>query len=192
MTTAIQGGNRTHLQMVEQFRRLHPLSFEGTTNPLDAEEWLRELEKVFTFINCTDDQKVISAVFMLKGDAGHWWEIQSNHLARFREHFSQKYVLEELRNEKEAELIGLIQGSMSLVEYERKFEQLSRFAPYMIDTDQLKTNRFIGGLKPNIRKHVWVLGLRTYAEVLQKAPILAREDEIASNEKPKEKVQGPP
>ncbi|KAK2649854.1 hypothetical protein Ddye_017343 [Dipteronia dyeriana] len=61
------GGNRTQLHIVEQFRRLHPSSFEGTTNPLDAEEWHQELEKVFTFINFTDDQKVACVVFMLKG-----------------------------------------------------------------------------------------------------------------------------
>ncbi|KAK1582909.1 hypothetical protein Q3G72_019479 [Acer saccharum] len=75
MTTAIQGGNRTQLQVVKQFRRLHPSSFEGTTNLLDAEEWLLELEKMFTFINCTNEQKVACAVFMLKGDAGHWCEM---------------------------------------------------------------------------------------------------------------------
>ncbi|TXG69944.1 hypothetical protein EZV62_004879 [Acer yangbiense] len=93
-------GNRTQLQVVEQFRRLHPPSFEGTTNPLDAEEWLRELEKGFTFINCTDDQKVACA---------------------FKELFNQKYFPEELRNEKESEFLRLTQGFMSLVEYERKF-----------------------------------------------------------------------
>ncbi|KAI9161426.1 hypothetical protein LWI28_017328 [Acer negundo] len=139
MTIAIQGGNQTQLQVVEQFRRLHPPSFEGTMNPIDAKEWLRELEKVFTFINYTDGQKVACAVFMLKGDAGHWWEMtnQAHNVPnspitwfRFKELFNQKYFPEELRNEKESEFLKLTQGSMSLVEYERKFEQLSRFAPY--------------------------------------------------------------
>ncbi|KAL5810498.1 hypothetical protein ACOSQ3_027211 [Xanthoceras sorbifolium] len=114
MTNAFQGGNRTQLQVVEQFRRLHPPSFEGTTNPLDAKEWLRELEKVFSFMNCTDNQKVACVVFMLKGDAGHWWEmanraqnVPDNPITwvRFKKFFNQKFFLEELRNEKESEFI---------------------------------------------------------------------------------------
>ncbi|KAK0601774.1 hypothetical protein LWI29_027313 [Acer saccharum] len=175
MTTAIQGGNRTQLQVVKQFRRLHPSSFEGTTNLLDAEEWLLELEKMFTFINCTNEQKVACAVFMLKGDAGHWCEMTNRaHNVpnspitwfRFKELFNQKYFLEELRNEKEYEFLRLTQDSMSLVEYERKFEQLSLFAPYLIDTEQHKINRFVRGLKSDIRKHMCVLGLMTYADML--------------------------
>ncbi|KAI9180213.1 hypothetical protein LWI28_002391 [Acer negundo] len=111
---------------------------------------------------------------------------------RFKELFNQKYFPEELRNEKESEFLGLTQGSMSLVEYERKFEQWSRFALYLIDTEQRKINRFVGGLKSYIQKHVHVLGLMTYADMLQKAQILAKEDEITINTKPKEKVHGPP
>ncbi|KAH7573170.1 hypothetical protein JRO89_XS03G0082200 [Xanthoceras sorbifolium] len=166
------GGNRTQLQVVEQFRRLHPPSFEGTANLLDAEEWLRELEKMFSFMNCTENQKVACLVFMLKGGAGHW----------FKELFNQKYFPKELRKEKESEFIQLTQGTKSLVEYERKFEQLSRFILHLIETEQYKINHLVGGLKPDIRKHVRILGLRTYAEVLQKAQILAREDELARDE----------
>ncbi|KAI9182637.1 hypothetical protein LWI28_027417 [Acer negundo] len=98
---------------------------------------------------------------------------------------------EELRNEKESEFLRLTQGSMSLVEYERKFEQCSRFALYLIDTERRKINRFVGGLKSYIRKHVRVLGLMTYADLLHKAQILEKEDEIAINAKSKEKVHSP-
>ncbi|KAH7553348.1 hypothetical protein JRO89_XS12G0000700 [Xanthoceras sorbifolium] len=116
MTTTFQGGNRTQLQVVEQFRRLHPPSFEETRNPLDAEEWLRELNKVFSFMNYTEDQKVACAVFMLKGDASHWWEMTNrvqnapDNLiiwVRFKELYNQKYFPKELRNEKESEFIQL-------------------------------------------------------------------------------------
>ncbi|TXG48134.1 hypothetical protein EZV62_027428 [Acer yangbiense] len=43
-----------------------------------------------------------------------------------------------------------------------------------------------------IQKHVHVLGLMTYVDVLQKAQILAKKDEITINTKLKEKVHGPP
>ena len=112
---------------------------------------------------------------MLKGDAGHWWEMTnrahnvSNSLItwfKFKELFNQKYFPKELRNEKEFEFLRLTQGSMTLVEYKRKFKQFSLFGPYLIDTEQQKINHFVGGLKSDIRKHVCVLGLMTYADVL--------------------------
>ncbi|KAK4835620.1 hypothetical protein QYF36_012149 [Acer negundo] len=123
--------------------------------------------------------------------AGAESRLCSFHAQGFKELFNQKYFPEELRNEKESEFLRLTQGSMSLVEYERKFEQCSRFALYLIDTEWRKINRFVGGLKSYIRKHVRVLGLMTYADLLHKAQILEKEDEIAINAKSKEKVHSP-
>ncbi|KAH7564913.1 hypothetical protein JRO89_XS09G0065600 [Xanthoceras sorbifolium] len=79
--------------------------------------------------------KASCAALMLKGDAGHWWEMTkrghntpNNPITwtRFKELFNEKYFSEELKIEKESEFIALTQGTMSLVEYERTFEQLSR------------------------------------------------------------------
>lgn len=39
---------------------------------------------------------------------------------------------------------------MALVDYERKFEQLSRYATHLVDTEQKKTGRFELGLRPEI------------------------------------------
>ncbi|KAH7571610.1 hypothetical protein JRO89_XS04G0099700 [Xanthoceras sorbifolium] len=56
---------------------------------------------------------------------------------------------------------------------------------------QRKINRFVG-LKPDIKKHVCVSELRTYTEVLQKAQILVRENELTSNANSREKSHSPP
>ncbi|KAH7543301.1 hypothetical protein FEM48_Zijuj02G0169800 [Ziziphus jujuba var. spinosa] len=78
MTNALQqqprAGNAT---IVEQFWRLQLPSFEGSTSLLVVEDWIREMEKIFNFMECIDIQKVTCAVYMLKQGASHWWEMTS-------------------------------------------------------------------------------------------------------------------
>ena len=40
---------------------MKPPSFEGSTNPLDAEEWLSTMETILNFMELNDDEKIICA-----------------------------------------------------------------------------------------------------------------------------------
>ncbi|KAF3448163.1 hypothetical protein FNV43_RR08874 [Rhamnella rubrinervis] len=40
--------------VVEQFKRFRPLAFKGSFNPLVRKDWIREMKKTFTFIECTE------------------------------------------------------------------------------------------------------------------------------------------
>ena len=53
----------------EQFMKLNPPEFTGTTDPLVAEEWLKKLEAIFEVMTVTDEQRLLLAVFMLRGEA---------------------------------------------------------------------------------------------------------------------------
>ena len=46
-----------HGGMIE-FKRLSPPAFEGTTEPMEAEKWIIEMEKVFRVLECSKDEKV--------------------------------------------------------------------------------------------------------------------------------------
>ena len=48
--------------------------FVGTTNPTVAEEWLRKFERIAERFNCTPEQKLKFATFLLEKDALDWWE----------------------------------------------------------------------------------------------------------------------
>ncbi|XP_074351845.1 uncharacterized protein LOC141690980 [Apium graveolens] len=61
----------------------------------------------------------------------------------------------------ELKFLDLKQGSMSVTDYESKFEELSRFVPSYVDIDRKKTKRFHQGLKPWIRGKVAILELDT-------------------------------
>ena len=46
----------------------------GTKDPIEANKWLKELERLFRAIEVSEEQQVILVVFVLKGDALEWWE----------------------------------------------------------------------------------------------------------------------
>ncbi|MQM06896.1 hypothetical protein Taro_039729 [Colocasia esculenta] len=43
--------------IMERFKRMTPPSFKGESDPLMAESWLRETEKIFRAIRCPDEDK---------------------------------------------------------------------------------------------------------------------------------------
>ena len=49
--------------------------FEGTSDPLMAEEWVSVLERIFDFVEATKREKVICVVYMLRKDVRLWWDI---------------------------------------------------------------------------------------------------------------------
>ncbi|KAM7477517.1 hypothetical protein LguiA_025730 [Lonicera macranthoides] len=58
----------------EHFTKLSPPTFSGTTDPLFAESWLKSIKNIFEVIGVPDEQKVVLATFMLKGEARFWWD----------------------------------------------------------------------------------------------------------------------
>ncbi|TXG51791.1 hypothetical protein EZV62_024315 [Acer yangbiense] len=56
---------------LERFKKLGPSVFKGRIDPIAAEAWLKQIEKVFTAIACPDKQKVVFASFMLEDEANH-------------------------------------------------------------------------------------------------------------------------
>ncbi|XP_022865717.1 uncharacterized protein LOC111385546 [Olea europaea var. sylvestris] len=127
-----------HFEAVgERFRKLNPPIFEDALDPTAAEDWLRTLENMFS--------------------ARHWWDTMSsiedvNTMTwdRFKELFRNKYFTAPVQVMKMNEFIQLRQGGMTVGEYIHKFEQLSRFTTHMINTDALKVERFLEGLRPEL------------------------------------------
>ena len=68
-----QGGGRDQgaMMSLERFRKLGPPTFQGTVDPMVAEAWLRQMEKIFVAMGCNDDQRLILASFVLQGEADH-------------------------------------------------------------------------------------------------------------------------
>ena len=60
---------------LEQFQKLHPPVFKGEADPMQAEERLRQIEKILDVMECTEGQRVAFTTFMCQREAEHWWEM---------------------------------------------------------------------------------------------------------------------
>lgn len=57
-----------------EFRKANPPKFHGGYGPEAAELWLKEIEKIFRTMRCTNNQKLTFATYVLEGEAEYWWE----------------------------------------------------------------------------------------------------------------------
>ena len=57
----------------DDFKKLSPPYFSGTSDPTEVEAWIMKIEKFFIVIDCSEEQKASYATFMLDKEADHWW-----------------------------------------------------------------------------------------------------------------------
>ncbi|OWM67173.1 hypothetical protein CDL15_Pgr000625 [Punica granatum] len=178
----------------ERFRKYGPSNFSGSADPIEAENWITGMERIFSIMEVSDTQRVALASFMLEGDAQYWWEATQRRLDpnslhaitwfEFTQAFYNKYFPASFRRTKEREFLNLKQGELGVAEYELKFTKLSRFAPTLVSDETSKCNRFLDGLNLNIRSRLSVLDISTFSDLYNKA-IIAEEDlreEVAQRE----------
>nr|KYP73838.1 hypothetical protein KK1_006495 [Cajanus cajan] len=119
-----------------EFRECHPPQFKGDVDLEVADHWICELEKIFPMLGCSQERRLTYAIYMLVGEAEHWWRGTHHMLTTrgvvvdwecFRRVFMEKYFSESVRHVKEAEFMRLHQGGLSVSEYAMRFEHLARF-----------------------------------------------------------------
>nr|GFC59989.1 zinc finger, CCHC-type, retrotransposon Gag domain protein [Tanacetum cinerariifolium] len=57
-----------------RFNKQKPHSFEKATAPVDAENWISHIEKIFDVMGCEDAFKTRLAVYKFEGNALAWWK----------------------------------------------------------------------------------------------------------------------
>jgi hypothetical protein len=58
--------------------RTSPPTFSHTTEPLDADDWLKTIEKKLLISQCNDHEKILYAAHQLAGPAANWWDAFCN------------------------------------------------------------------------------------------------------------------
>ncbi|XP_038711390.1 uncharacterized protein LOC120005682 [Tripterygium wilfordii] len=89
--------------------------------------------------------------------------------AEFEEVFSDKYVPLTFRETMAQEFLELCQGSMTVAEYEAKFEELSRFGRMYIPDDAARAAKFRMGLHPSVSEKFATTMTTSYREVVESA-----------------------
>jgi hypothetical protein len=138
----------------KEFMSHHPPTFSHSSDPLDADDWLKTITKKLEIVQCTDREMVLYTTGRLVGQAADWWDAYSTaHPNRqnitwqeFRDNFRTYHIPSGVINLKQREFLSLRQGSMSVTEYLDKFTHLSRYAPDEVNTDPKRQERFLDGL----------------------------------------------
>jgi hypothetical protein len=56
------------------FRRTKPPTFSQHMEPMDADDWLKSMEKKLLVVQCNNHEKVILASHQLSCPAANWWD----------------------------------------------------------------------------------------------------------------------
>ena len=76
-----------------------------------------------------------------------------------------------------ADFLALRQGSTTVVEYERRFTKLSRYAMKFICTEANRAKCFEQGLRAAIREKLVALKIRDYEDMVDQAALVERDIE---------------
>ncbi|KAJ9567425.1 hypothetical protein OSB04_003391 [Centaurea solstitialis] len=146
---------------LERFNKQKPRVFSSAINPIDAENWIRHLEKIFKVLGCPDQYQVSLASYKLEDDAHNWWEswVQCNPEAgtpsweQFKSLFYQQYFTTADKDAYIREYAAISQGEdESIVDYQFRFLRLARFAGATVGTANNQVDKFKWSLN-NKYKH---------------------------------------
>jgi hypothetical protein len=180
----------------ELMRGLPPV-FAHSSDPMDAEDWLRTVEQELHTAQCDDREKVLYGLYLLRGAAQSWWE---SYLAthanpdnitweEFRDSFRQYHVPAGLMIVKKEEFLALKQGSMSITEYRDRFLQLSRYGPKDVNTDAKRQYRFLRGFVDPLQYQLMNHTFPTFQHLIDRAIMTQRKRKEMEDRK--RKISGP-
>ena len=120
--------NQPQYATLSQFLSNQPKSFSSCTQPLDADDWLLDINKHFECSNVRPEDYVKFASFQLKDQAAEWWQqykdsrggrviTWTDFCHDFRAHHIPSSVFAEMREK----FRNLKQGSMSVYQYNTEF-----------------------------------------------------------------------
>ncbi|WVZ52790.1 hypothetical protein U9M48_003812 [Paspalum notatum var. saurae] len=146
-------------QKIEGFIKLRAPTFDYTDDPIEAEDWLRKIEKKLDLTTCIDEECVALAVHQLTGSASAWWDNfcethndpDSITWEEFSVAFREFFVPNEMTVHKAGEFRNLKQGTMKVQEYVNLFFKMMRYALDDTRTDEKKQYWFLQGLHPKLR-----------------------------------------
>ncbi|XP_021311846.1 uncharacterized protein LOC110433666 [Sorghum bicolor] len=164
-----------------EFLKGHPPVFTHATDPLEADDWLRAVEKQLNIAQCDDRQKVLFESGQLQGEAQTWWEsfeygrppnAPAITWLEFKENFRSYHIPEGLIELKAEEFRNLKQGSMTVPEYRDKFAQLSRYAPSEVANDADKQRLFLKGLYDGLQLQLMSNEYPNYQTLVNRAIVV--------------------
>ncbi|XP_013639389.1 PREDICTED: uncharacterized protein LOC106344578 [Brassica oleracea var. oleracea] len=187
------------LPLITAMKNMKTPHFEGGTDPFQANQWLRTMEKNFETLTCSEESKKKMAMYYLDKDAAEWWESrdrQVGHLvttwASFKQEFERKYFTLESKRRLQRQFANLVQGEKTVREYEYEFMRLRRHVLRVQDDEETMISNFMFGLKPELENRLAFGNYESLTELVEKAVNvkIALEAEKAASKKSKQHQEG--
>ncbi|KAF0912228.1 hypothetical protein E2562_013181 [Oryza meyeriana var. granulata] len=117
-------------------QRLSPPSFSTAIDPVDADDWLRDIEVKLDLARCDEREKAEYATYYLQGVAAAWWESYKTIIPSdepitwvvFKQDFRSAHIPAGLMEIKRKEFLSLKQEGMPFMDFLNRFNYLSRYA----------------------------------------------------------------
>ncbi|KAI3787749.1 hypothetical protein L2E82_00138 [Cichorium intybus] len=196
--TEVGGSGESKGCSYETFRKCKPNDFFGTDDPIIARNWLTHIEKVFRTSKCAEKDKVEYATNCLHKDAQFWWENINLDIERgleaeptweeFKTKFMKEYCSNTVMKSLEEDFLRLQQGTRSVQEYTTEFNEKARFAAHQVDTEESKIDRYLWGLRTQIREFLQSSSFTTYQQIVEAAK--SREKELRRQDNERKGDQG--
>lgn len=118
---------------------------------------------MFETVVYDNKKSFVLTALMLRGVVMVWWKsvwdtfkVMPNATiwTIFQDQFRYQFILDHVFRQKEKEFASLKQNQMTVAIYIHTFLQLSKFAKDLVDTEEKKVKRFVGGLYPMYKEQV--------------------------------------
>ncbi|XP_062006027.1 uncharacterized protein LOC133723226 [Rosa rugosa] len=138
-------------RLAREVIKLGAVPFQGGTDHMSPDQWIKNMENYFRMVVCTNSEKRDIATFLFQDEARVWWDctqraedVSIMTWEGFVKRFGDKYFPASVREQLEIEFLALVQGELSVRDYEARFSQLHRFVRKM-DAEAL-AHKFQQGL----------------------------------------------
>ncbi|KAH7575594.1 hypothetical protein JRO89_XS02G0158000 [Xanthoceras sorbifolium] len=141
LTTIVQ--HQTHVReiTIECARRMGATSFDGSRDPDSAHAWLNDLERNPMAVSWNEFKRLFNA------------------------HFYPSFY----QNLKMNEFYKLVQGSMTVDAYEKKFTEPSRAAPHIVENEINRCRKFEEGFRHEIKTYISAAEHIEYGKLVESA-----------------------
>src|SRR3954466_11928165 len=154
-----QHQNQPPMVTLRDFMCLNPPTFHQPAQPLDADDWLRDIARQLEFAGVHAADYVNFASYFLHGPTAQWWDTHKGSLAEgtvvtwndFKTTFRARYIPQVIMNHMKAEFRNLVQGNKTVEAYQREFLRLSRYAASDLPNDASRQEKFRDGLNADLQ-----------------------------------------
>uniref|UniRef100_J3KUG7 Reverse transcriptase domain-containing protein n=1 Tax=Oryza brachyantha TaxID=4533 RepID=J3KUG7_ORYBR len=165
---------------LNEFLRTRPPELSHTSEPVEADDWLKDVARKLELVQCTLREKALYTAYQLEGPTTDWWnnyriahpDPTAIDWTEFTKAFWAAYVPKSTIDIKTEEFNNLKQDNSTLNEYLSKFNHFARYAPNEVDTRKKKICKFLKGMNVGIKIQLVAHDFPTFQQMVNRGLIV--------------------